>query len=153
VILNHLPDVPASQLKGLHGDFTALPCSDLLTAYPETCRRFCLGLALGFAGIAEEVSYVHGIEYYWALQRGVMSAHKNYQSYLIESLQDPQEAAAYLSAATDEGSIDGALTALQNLAEAYGHADLLLIITAELNRRSTPTSRSSSNPSDDSAVP
>ena len=80
-----------------------------------------------------------------------MSTNKSYQSYLIESLQNPQEAAAYLSAATEDGSIDGVLIALRNLEEAYGHADLLLIITAELNRRSMETSSSPSNPSEDSA--
>src|SRR5579872_349915 len=44
----------------------------------------------------------------------------NYYDYLIESLQDPFEAAGYLNAALDDGDIDGFLEALRHVVEAYG---------------------------------
>ena len=43
-----------------------------------------------------------------------------YQSDLIEALQDPQEAAAYLNAAIEEGDRETFLLALRNVAEAHG---------------------------------
>jgi hypothetical protein len=43
-----------------------------------------------------------------------------YQQDLIESLKDPHEAAAYLSAAFEDGDRNVILLALQNVAEARG---------------------------------
>lgn len=44
----------------------------------------------------------------------------DYQSYLIESLKDPEEAAGYLNAALEEGDINVFLLALQNVVKAQG---------------------------------
>ncbi|MGM0424769.1 MAG: addiction module antidote protein [Thermodesulfobacteriota bacterium] len=48
--------------------------------------------------------------------------HKNtsYQQDLIQSLQDPREAAAYLNAAIEDGDKNVFLLALRNVAEAHG---------------------------------
>lgn len=43
-----------------------------------------------------------------------------YQEDLIEALKDPQEAAAYLNAAIEEGDRTLFLLALRNVAEAHG---------------------------------
>jgi DNA-binding phage protein len=43
---------------------------------------------------------------------------KSYQSYLVKSLQDPKEAAAYLEAVLDNGSMAEVRIALMNVAEA-----------------------------------
>ncbi len=43
-----------------------------------------------------------------------------YQSDLIEALKDPEEAAAYLNAAIEEGDRAAFLLALRNVAEACG---------------------------------
>jgi probable addiction module antidote protein len=43
-----------------------------------------------------------------------------YQKDLIEALKDPQEAAAYLNAAIEEGDRETFLLALRNVAEANG---------------------------------
>lgn len=48
-----------------------------------------------------------------------MPTHKSYHSYLIESLKDPAEAAAYLDAVLEDGSLDHILLALKNVAEAH----------------------------------
>lgn len=47
-----------------------------------------------------------------------MPLHKSYDSYLIESLKDPAEAAAYLDAVLEEGDLDHLVLALKNVAEA-----------------------------------
>lgn len=47
-----------------------------------------------------------------------MSAYKSYHSYLIESLKDPAEAAAYLDAVLEDGELEHVLLALKNVAEA-----------------------------------
>lgn len=47
-----------------------------------------------------------------------MSTSRSYHSYLIESLKDPQEAAAYLDAVLDDGSFEEVRSALTNVAEA-----------------------------------
>ena len=47
-----------------------------------------------------------------------MSTYKSYHSYLIESLKDPLEAAAYLDAVLEDGDFDHILLALKNVAEA-----------------------------------
>jgi probable addiction module antidote protein len=44
----------------------------------------------------------------------------SYQHDLIEALKDPNEAAAYLSAAIEEGDREVFLLALRNVAEAHG---------------------------------
>ncbi len=52
-----------------------------------------------------------------------------YQSQLIKELQDPQEAAAYLEAAMEDGTTEEFLLALRNVAEAKG----LLTTSQETN--------------------
>jgi DNA-binding phage protein len=47
-----------------------------------------------------------------------MPTHKPYHTYLIESLKDPLEAAAYLNAVFTEGDLEHILLALRNVAEA-----------------------------------
>lgn len=48
-------------------------------------------------------------------------ANRDYQEYLIESLKDPKEAAAYLNAALEEKEMPKVfLLALRNVAEARG---------------------------------
>jgi DNA-binding phage protein len=44
--------------------------------------------------------------------------HKSYHSYLIESLKEPAEAAAYLDAVLEDGDPEHILLALKNVAEA-----------------------------------
>lgn len=43
---------------------------------------------------------------------------RSYQTQLLTTLKDPIEAAAYLNAALEEGSVELFLLALQNVAEA-----------------------------------
>jgi DNA-binding phage protein len=45
-------------------------------------------------------------------------SYKSYQSYLIESLKDPQAAAAYLDAVMEDGTSEEVQLALKNVAEA-----------------------------------
>ncbi|NCS36715.1 MAG: transcriptional regulator [Microcystis aeruginosa G11-01] len=47
-----------------------------------------------------------------------MPTYKSYHSYLIESLKDPLEAAAYLDAVIEDGDFEHILLALKNVAEA-----------------------------------
>ncbi|NER98967.1 MAG: transcriptional regulator [Symploca sp. SIO1B1] len=47
-----------------------------------------------------------------------MPTHKSYHSYLIESLKDPAEAAAYIDAVLEDGDLEHILLALKNVAEA-----------------------------------
>jgi DNA-binding phage protein len=47
-----------------------------------------------------------------------MPTSRSYHSYLIESLKDPQEAAAYLDAALEECNYDELLLALRNVVRA-----------------------------------
>ena len=47
-----------------------------------------------------------------------MPTHRSYHSYLIESLEDPAEAAAYLDAVLEDGDFDHILLALKNVSEA-----------------------------------
>ncbi len=47
-----------------------------------------------------------------------MPTHKPYHSYLIESLKDPAEAAAYLDAVLEDNDFEHFLLALKNVAEA-----------------------------------
>ncbi len=44
----------------------------------------------------------------------------DYQSYLLHSLEDRQEAQGYLNAALTDGSVDSFLLALRNVIEAQG---------------------------------
>lgn len=57
-----------------------------------------------------------------------------YKAGLIRDLADPREAAAYLDAALEEGTVDGFLLALRDVAEASGMASLSR--KARLNRAS-----------------
>lgn len=45
---------------------------------------------------------------------------KDYHDFLLKTLKDPQEAAAYLNAALEEGDEKMFLKALRNVAEAVG---------------------------------
>ena len=47
-----------------------------------------------------------------------MPTSRSYHSYLIESLKDPQEAAAYLDAVLEDGNYKELHLALRNVAEA-----------------------------------
>lgn len=47
-----------------------------------------------------------------------MPTHKPYHNYLIDSLKDPLEAAAYLESALEDGDLNYLLIALKNVAEA-----------------------------------
>jgi probable addiction module antidote protein len=58
-----------------------------------------------------------------------------YQEDLIEALKDPREAAAYLSAAMEEGDRALFLLALRNVAEAHGGM-AVVSEKAKLNRES-----------------
>jgi DNA-binding phage protein len=49
-----------------------------------------------------------------------MATYKSYHSYLINSLKDPSEAAAYLDAVLEDGDLEHILLALKNVAEAKG---------------------------------
>ncbi len=60
--------------------------------------------------------------------------HKDYQDYLIESLQDPKEARAYLSAALSDEDQRIFLLALKNVLEAQGGDMSALAEQADLNR-------------------
>ena len=47
-----------------------------------------------------------------------MPTHKSYQAYLVQSLEDPAEAAAYLDAVLEDGDFEHILLALKHVAEA-----------------------------------
>lgn len=47
-----------------------------------------------------------------------MPTSRSYHAYLIESLKDPQEAAAYLGAVLEDGSLEEMRLALTNVVEA-----------------------------------
>jgi DNA-binding phage protein len=47
-----------------------------------------------------------------------MPTHKSYHAYLIKSLEDTAEAAAYLDAVLEDGDFDHILLALKNVSEA-----------------------------------
>lgn len=47
-----------------------------------------------------------------------MKTSKSYHSYLVESLKDKEEAAAYLDAVFENGSLEEMALALKNVAEA-----------------------------------
>lgn len=49
-----------------------------------------------------------------------MKRHPNYYNELIKTLKDPREAAAYLSAALEDGDKKAFLLALRNVLEAHG---------------------------------
>ncbi|KAM3096638.1 DNA-binding protein [Phormidesmis sp. 146-35] len=51
-----------------------------------------------------------------------MPTNRSYHSYLIESLKDPQEAAAYLDAVLEDGTSEELSLALKNVAEAQSSA-------------------------------
>ncbi len=47
-----------------------------------------------------------------------MKTHKSYHAYLIESLKDPLEAAAYLDAVLEDGDFEHISLTLKNVAKA-----------------------------------
>ena len=49
-----------------------------------------------------------------------MPTHKSYHCYLIESLKNPTEAAAYLDAVLEDSDLEHIVLALKNVAEARG---------------------------------
>src|SRR5262252_6363946 len=53
-------------------------------------------------------------------ESGMSKLSKDYRETLLEDLQDPQEAAAYLTAALEEGDSAVFLLALRNVADAKG---------------------------------
>jgi probable addiction module antidote protein len=59
---------------------------------------------------------------------------KDYRETLLEDLHDPQEAAAYLTAALEEGDSAVFLLALRNVADARGMS--AVAAKAQLNRES-----------------
>lgn len=59
-------------------------------------------------------------------------ASRPYKEGLLKSLKDPKEAAAYLTAALEDGSPDVFLLALRNVAEAHGMTSVAE--GAQLNR-------------------
>jgi probable addiction module antidote protein len=59
---------------------------------------------------------------------------KDYRESLLEDLQDPHEAAAYLTAALEEGDSAVFLLALRNVADAKGMS--AVAAKADLNRES-----------------
>ena len=61
-------------------------------------------------------------------------ASRPYKEVLLEDLRDPSEAAAYLTAALEDGSSDVFLLALRDVAEAHGMKRLAE--GAQLNRES-----------------
>ena len=67
-------------------------------------------------------------------ERIMTKSTKSYQDHLIESLKDPNEAAAYLNAAIEEDSPEIFLLALRNVAEAHGFTKLSR--SSKLNRES-----------------
>jgi len=61
-------------------------------------------------------------------------ASRPYKESLLEDLKDPNEAAEYLTAALEDGSLDVFLLALRDVAEAHGMKQLAE--GAQLNRES-----------------
>ena len=59
---------------------------------------------------------------------------KSYDAFLLEELRDPELAAAYLSAAAEDGSIEQLLIALRAVAEANGGVGAVADRT-QLNRQ------------------
>jgi DNA-binding phage protein len=62
-----------------------------------------------------------------------MPTTKSYHSYLIESLKDPTEAAAYLNATLEERDTELLLLAIKNVAEANS-STTSFSQTAQLNK-------------------
>lgn len=59
---------------------------------------------------------------------------KDYDSFLHEQLRDPELAAAYLTAAIEDGSTEQFMVALRAVAEAYGGLGVISE-AAQLNRQ------------------
>jgi DNA-binding phage protein len=51
-------------------------------------------------------------------KRDAMTTHKSYKSYLIESLKDLAEAAAYVDVVLEDSNLEHIILALKNVAEA-----------------------------------
>lgn len=60
---------------------------------------------------------------------------KSYSAFLKKELQDPELAADYLSAAIQDGDLDGFLLALRGVADAHGGIGAISKLT-RLNRQS-----------------
>lgn len=60
---------------------------------------------------------------------------RSYDAFLKKQLRDPNQAADYLSAAVQEGSLEGFLIALKGVAEAHGGIGTIAKVT-NLNRQS-----------------
>jgi probable addiction module antidote protein len=63
-----------------------------------------------------------------------MPKSKGYKEELIQSLKDPKEAAEYLNAALEEGSLEIFLLALKDVVEALGGGMSKLARKTRLNR-------------------
>ncbi len=63
-----------------------------------------------------------------------MNATKSYDAFLQNELRDPELAAAYLSAAAEDGSIEQIMLALRTVAEAHGGIGVVAE-SAKLNRQ------------------
>lgn len=59
---------------------------------------------------------------------------KSYDEFLVDQLRDPELAAAYLTAAVEDGSAEELLIALRNVADAHGGVGVLAEIS-HLNRQ------------------
>ncbi len=59
---------------------------------------------------------------------------KSYDAFLLEELRDPELAAAYLSAAAEDGSVEQLLIALRTVTEANGGVGTMADQT-QLNRQ------------------
>lgn len=70
----------------------------------------------------------------------------NYHDYLIESLKEPAEAVGYLSAALEDGDIEGFLEALRNVVDAHGGMTRLSEKTSKGRNSLYKTVSSNGNP-------
>lgn len=64
-----------------------------------------------------------------------MKRSKDYEEHLLESLKDPEEAAAYINAAMEDEDVDVFLLALRDVAKARGGV-AMVAKDAEVNRES-----------------
>ena len=94
----------------------------------------------GFYGVADKTTRAADIrqaQTYWTEyqeRREHEPPDKNYRESLLQALQEPQEAAEYLTAALEEGDSTTFLLALRDVADARGMSTLAA--KAQLNRES-----------------
>jgi probable addiction module antidote protein len=74
-------------------------------------------------------------------KEGIMTRTKKYKDHLNEALKDPEEAAAYINAAAEEGDFKYFLVAVRNVADAQGGLGWLSKATG-LNRETLYTTLS-----------